>query len=74
MPGADEGAKPAARELPPDRAWELKDYGLGPKPEWGTPEWFDWIESRGDDRRDRGRDGETEETGPVAPALSIPRA
>jgi hypothetical protein len=35
-----------ARELPPRLAWQLKDYGLGPEPQWGTPEWMEWVENR----------------------------
>jgi hypothetical protein len=35
-----------ARELPPDRAWESKDHGLGPQPERYSPEWMEWIENR----------------------------
>jgi hypothetical protein len=58
-----------ARELPPDRAWKSKDYGIGPEPEWGTLEWENWIEMRAllaaaaEIKEARGR---------VTPALSIP--
>jgi hypothetical protein len=41
-PSREAGPEP----LPPDRAWELKDYGLGPEPARYSPEWMEWIDSR----------------------------
>ena len=39
-------SKQPGRELPPSQAWRLKDYGIGPEPEFGSAEWEDWIETR----------------------------
>ena len=32
--------------LDPRFQWKLKDYGIGPEPLKGTPEWMEWIEDR----------------------------
>lgn len=31
---------------PSNLDWKQKDYGLGPEPAKGSPDWFDWIETR----------------------------
>lgn len=26
--------------------WKSMDFGLGPEPPWGTPEWTEWVETQ----------------------------
>ena len=39
-------SKPTDGSSQANQAWKSKDYGLGPEPPRGTPEWMEWIEDR----------------------------